>query len=141
VFQVQSFGFPSNATLFNLKGGCLHPVACTKSGSEFSYELNVNIFLKTISVRGYNWATLFLRNINTGTWPSGLEESQMRQQNMVTGSERLGPLSDYTANCRPVLSSKRAPLRYKTANFRQYPTGNNIWSQVPQGYSMPRHTD
>jgi hypothetical protein len=24
---------------------------------------------------------------------------------MVTGSERLGPLSDYAANCRPVLSS------------------------------------
>jgi hypothetical protein len=28
-------------------------------------------------------------------------------------------VSDYTANCRPVLSSERAPNRYKTANFRQ----------------------
>jgi hypothetical protein len=36
---------------------------------------------------------------------------------MVTGSERLGPLSDYTADYRPVLSSERAPDRYKTANF------------------------
>jgi hypothetical protein len=38
---------------------------------------------------------------------------------LVTGSAWLGPLSDYTANCRPVLSSERAPSRYKTANFRQ----------------------
>jgi hypothetical protein len=28
---------------------------------------------------------------------------------MVAGSARLGPLSDYTANCKPVLSSVRAP--------------------------------
>jgi hypothetical protein len=38
---------------------------------------------------------------------------------MVTGSERLGPLTAYTANCRPVLSSERAPHRHMTANFRQ----------------------
>jgi hypothetical protein len=31
------------------------------------------------STRGYNWATLFLGDINTGTWPSRLGESQMRQ--------------------------------------------------------------
>jgi hypothetical protein len=34
---------------------------------------------------------------------------------MVTGSERLGPLSDYNANCRPILSSERAPHRNKTS--------------------------
>jgi hypothetical protein len=38
---------------------------------------------------------------------------------MVAGSARLGPLSDYTANCRPTFSSERAPHRNKTANFRQ----------------------
>jgi hypothetical protein len=27
----------------------------------------------------HNWATLFLGDINTGTWPSRLGESQMRQ--------------------------------------------------------------
>jgi hypothetical protein len=32
---------------------------------------------------------------------------------MVAGSARLGPLSDYTANCRPVLSSERAPYMKK----------------------------
>jgi hypothetical protein len=31
------------------------------------------------SARGYNWITLFLGDINTGTWLSRLEESQMRQ--------------------------------------------------------------
>jgi hypothetical protein len=31
------------------------------------------------SARGYNWATLFLGDINTGNWPSRLGESQMRQ--------------------------------------------------------------
>jgi hypothetical protein len=31
------------------------------------------------SAQGYNWATLSLGDINTGTWPSRLEESQMRQ--------------------------------------------------------------
>jgi hypothetical protein len=37
----------------------------------------------------------------------------------VTGAARLEPLSDYTANCRPVFSLERAPHRNKTANFRQ----------------------
>jgi hypothetical protein len=31
------------------------------------------------SAQGYNWATLFLGDINTGTWPSRLGESQTRQ--------------------------------------------------------------
>jgi hypothetical protein len=38
---------------------------------------------------------------------------------MVTCSERLGPLSDCTADCRPVLSSERAPHMNKAATFKQ----------------------
>jgi hypothetical protein len=38
---------------------------------------------------------------------------------MVMGSARLGPLSDYNANCRPALSLERAPHRNGTTNFRQ----------------------
>jgi hypothetical protein len=34
---------------------------------------------KEPSARGYNWATLFLGDINTGTWPSRLGKSQMRK--------------------------------------------------------------
>jgi hypothetical protein len=37
---------------------------------------------------------------------------------MVTGSARLGPLSDCIANCRPVLSSERAPHRDEDSNFQ-----------------------
>jgi hypothetical protein len=45
---------------------------------------------------------------------------------MVTGSARLRPLSDYTANFRPVLPSERAPHRYKTANFRQQHSDSSV---------------
>jgi hypothetical protein len=31
------------------------------------------------SVRGYNWVTLFLGDINTEIWPSRLGEYQMKQ--------------------------------------------------------------
>jgi hypothetical protein len=34
----------------------------------------------------------------------------------------VGPWSDYTANCRPVLSSERASHRNKTVNLRQQHT-------------------
>jgi hypothetical protein len=44
---------------------------------------------------------------------------------MVTGSVRLGPLSDCTTNCRPVLSSETAPHRNNTANFRQEVTSGH----------------
>jgi hypothetical protein len=43
------------------------------------------------SARGYNWATLFLGDINTGTWPSRLGESQMRQ--VKCGLEFCGTLT------------------------------------------------
>jgi hypothetical protein len=56
------------------------------------------------SARGYKWPTLFLRDINTGTWLSrfgGVSET-------VKYGYGFGPLSDYTANCRSILWSKRA---------------------------------
>jgi exonuclease III len=39
----------------------------------------IAIYNSKPSARGYNWATLFLGDINTGTWSSRLGESQMRQ--------------------------------------------------------------
>jgi hypothetical protein len=85
---------------------------------------------------------MLLGDINAGIWPSRLGESQMRQWSKVTGSAWHGPLSYYTANCRPVLSSERAPHRNKSANFRQQHSDRKyIWSQVPQRCSKPRHTD
>jgi methyl coenzyme M reductase subunit D len=46
----------------------------------------------TLTFLYYVQATLFLGNINTGTGPSRLGESQMRRQNMVVCSAGLGPL-------------------------------------------------
>jgi hypothetical protein len=37
---------------------------------------------------------------------------------MVMGSA-CGPLSDYTASCRPVLSSEKQDCKFQTATFRQ----------------------
>jgi hypothetical protein len=37
------------------------------------------LVLSEPSAWGYNWATLFLGDINTGAWPSRLGESQQRQ--------------------------------------------------------------
>jgi hypothetical protein len=60
----------------------------------------------------------------SGTWLSSLGESQMRQQSMVTGSARLGSLSDCTAKLqtRPLVR-KGAPQKqdrnFQTATFRQ----------------------
>jgi hypothetical protein len=47
------------------------------------------------SAWGYNWVTLFLREINTGTWPSRLLESQiLDSKNMVMSPAGLGPKKD-----------------------------------------------
>jgi hypothetical protein len=111
--EQRDLGFSMRAV--SSSGSCLSELA-----SRGFYLLLRHICFAEPSAREYNWATLFLGDINTGTWPSRLGESQMGELSMVTGSARLGPLSDYTANCRPVLSSERAPHRNKNANFRQH---------------------
>jgi hypothetical protein len=48
--------------------------------SPVRYELNIYMYVMRKKVdrlpnaRGYNWSTLFLGEINTGTWPSWLGE-------------------------------------------------------------------
>jgi hypothetical protein len=71
-----------------------HIPQCVSNGAEalkkmkyFSiYDTRVEASLRVVkgdkrepSARGYNWANLFLGDTNTGTWPSRLGESQMRQ--------------------------------------------------------------
>jgi hypothetical protein len=64
----------------------------------------------TVSVPGgYKYGNLTLQ-------VGGVSDETLK---LVTGPARLGPLNDYTANCRPVLSSERAPHSNKTANFKQ----------------------
>jgi hypothetical protein len=59
---------------------------------------------------------------------------------MVSGSERLGPLSDYTADpsSRQIGHPKDTRPQISDSNI---PIGDNILSQVSHGYSIPRHTD
>jgi hypothetical protein len=68
-------------------------------------------------VPGGIWATLFLGDINTGTWPSRFGESQeLGQWNMVLSLAWLrwrGPAA--TENCRPCLSSERVLQNNKPA--------------------------
>jgi hypothetical protein len=54
--------------------GCLTP----RQTGRLNVGHNIALTLKGITQcpGGYNWATLFLGEINTGTWPSRLGESQ-----------------------------------------------------------------
>jgi hypothetical protein len=54
--------------------GCLTP---GRTG-RLAVGRNITLTL-TFRARGYNWATMFVGDINTGTWPSRFWESQMRQ--------------------------------------------------------------
>jgi hypothetical protein len=70
--------------------------------------------------------------------PPGLGESQMRQQSMVTGSERWVStlqISDPSSRQRGRPTETRPQI-----SDSNIPTGSNIRSQVPQGCSLPRHT-
>jgi hypothetical protein len=53
---------------------------CFKCGGGIKYVHRSPVSRKAAdtdpSARGYIWATLFLGDINTGTWPSRLRESQ-----------------------------------------------------------------
>jgi hypothetical protein len=66
----------------------LHPTASSiLSGSSLVIRFNgfpdvnsAHVIITKPNVREYNWATLFLEEINTGTWPSMLRKSQNQNQ-------------------------------------------------------------
>jgi hypothetical protein len=55
---------------------------------------------KETSAWGYNWATLFLGYINTGTWPStlggGLESARVKRDSDL----RMTALARTSSNCK-----------------------------------------
>jgi hypothetical protein len=61
---------------------------------------------------GYIWATVFLRDVRGNL---ALQVGVVSDERAKYCSVRLRPLSDCTANHRPVLSSERAPHRNKNA--------------------------
>jgi hypothetical protein len=60
---------------------------------------------------GYNWATLFRGDINTGTWPSNEFCGASTQEPLLW----QGPEAIVQVNYRPVLSSERALQNNKAA--------------------------
>jgi hypothetical protein len=93
----------------------------------------------------YTLATLFLADINTGTWPSRLGESQMRQYIWsgfcgTCAPEWLlwqGPKAIVRVNYRPILSSERAPHSKKPTIVKKK---KKIWSWAPDGSPTPKQT-
>jgi hypothetical protein len=63
--------------VFMASNQCAIITACSRE-ADFISSTHSSPYNKP-SARGYNWATLFPGDINTGTWPSRLGESQMRQ--------------------------------------------------------------
>jgi hypothetical protein len=48
----------------------------------------------------------------------------------------------YSCSCIPSSRQRERPIdKRPQISDSNIPTGNNIWSQVPQGCSIPRHTD
>jgi hypothetical protein len=101
------------------------------------------------SARGYNWATLFLGDINTRTWPSRLGESQMRQQNMAVSFAGLRPKSDCSGKAQKQLYSKLqthplvredAPKEQTRNCLKEISSREKNWSRVPDGRLTPRQT-
>jgi hypothetical protein len=96
------------------------------------------------SAWGYNWATLFLGDINTGTWPSRLAESRIWASKICSWlprdwDPRMTALARASRNCkwqtRPLVR-EGAPHK-QTCNCL---TVIHIWSWAPDGYLTPRQT-
>jgi hypothetical protein len=105
-----------------LHGPCL-PSLPTK-GQQGLFQLGIEESLRRqlLSAWGYNRATLFLGDINTGTWSSRLGESQVWDRKMWSwalrdSDLRMTALAKTAAIVidRPVLSSERAPHINKPA--------------------------
>jgi hypothetical protein len=78
----------------------------------FDQEMGISksseIYVILHSPWGCKWATVFLGEINMGTWPSRFGESQMKEKNMVVSflwalDPRATALARPRSNCRSKL--------------------------------------
>jgi hypothetical protein len=92
---------------------------------------------------GYNRATLFLRDINRGTWPSRL--GSLECEAVKCGHESRGTLTSEwlrwrgpaaIVNDRPILSWKR--MLHKDYNRKCSVRKQKFWSWVSKGLSLRR---
>jgi hypothetical protein len=90
----------------------------------------------------FNWATLFLGDVNTGTWPSRLRESRIWDSKIWSwilrdSDLRMTALARATSICKrqtPPLVREGAPLQ----QTRNCPTTIKICSLASDGCSTPR---
>jgi hypothetical protein len=80
------------------------------------YRFLLDVALDKYNARGYNWATLFLAEINTGTWPSrlGIFKKKTVKYCHESRGARTREILHWrnpatTENYRADLSSERAP--------------------------------
>jgi hypothetical protein len=93
----------------------------------------------------YNWATLFLGDRNTGTWPTRLGESQIWDGKIWSwvlrdSDLRITALARASSNCK----WQTCPLFRKGASHQQSCnclTIIKIWYWAPDGCLTPRQTD
>jgi hypothetical protein len=125
-----------------------HTTPCG-GGSEYLHRSpceSLEATKKEPSTRGYNWATLFLGDINTGTWPSRLGESQLRRWNMAVSSVGLRHESDCSGKAQKQFNSKlqtRALVREGVSHIKKSSIVRQIkeiWSWTPDGRLTPGRT-
>jgi hypothetical protein len=96
------------------------------------------------SAWGYNWATLFLRHIHTGSWPLRLGESRIWDSKIWQRVPRdtdlkMTALARTSSNCirqtRPLV--REGAVHQQTHNSQ---TVTKIWSWAPDGCLTPRQT-
>jgi hypothetical protein len=102
---------------------------------------------RELSARRYKYATLSFGDITKESCPSGMVDTQIRQQGYchafwgacTRGWQRWqGPVTLVRVNYRPVLSSERS-LHKKNKNS-DCPTVIQVWSWAPGGCHTPRPT-
>jgi hypothetical protein len=96
------------------------------------------------SAQGYNWPTLFLGDINTGTWPSRLRESQIWDSKIGSrvprdSDPRMTALARISSNCKRQTRSlvRESAPHQQTRNCL---TAIKIWSSDPDVCLTPRQT-
>jgi hypothetical protein len=108
----------------------------------FRYSTNEDVTPQDISV-GYNWATLFLRDINMGIWPSMLGQSKIRDSKILSwvlwdSDPRMSALAR-PSSCKlwthPLV--RECIPHLSTCNLL---TLIQIWSRKPDGCLTPWQT-
>jgi hypothetical protein len=103
-----------------------------------------NKYWRKPSAQEYNWATLFLGDIRRYGKLAIQVRGGLRWDSKAWF--RVLRYSDHSVITLQIVDPSSRQRGRPTETWTQIshsniPTGSNIWSQVPQGYSIARHTD